>query len=44
MKNYITDEQFDKLAPETQLKYRYCPHCGMFFLKSYSKRCVCEES
>ncbi len=30
----ITEEEYDKLPPQTQRQYYYCPVCNMFYYKS----------
>jgi len=29
----ITEEEYDKLPPQTQREYCYCPVCNMFYSK-----------
>lgn len=40
MKLIITEEEFDKLAEQTQMRYRYCTVCGNYYLKE-NKNTVC---
>jgi hypothetical protein len=37
----ITDEQFDKLSNEEQMRYLYCPNCNMYYLARISYKHLC---
>jgi hypothetical protein len=39
----LSEEEFDKLAEQTQRQYWYCENCGKYILKSWSKKCLCGE-
>jgi hypothetical protein len=39
----ITEDEFDKLPPEVQIKYFYCEHCKGFYLKEKTGgQCICQ--
>lgn len=42
-KNIITELEYDRLADQTQCNYWYCEKCGKYILRSWSKKCMCEE-
>jgi len=31
---FITEEEYDRLPPQTQRQYRYCLVCNIFYLKN----------
>ena len=43
MAREIITEEYDKLADQTQCNYWYCQKCGKYVLRSWSKKCLCEE-
>ncbi len=43
MSKILTEEEYDKLADQTQRAYWYCQHCGRYVLSSWSMKCLCEE-
>jgi hypothetical protein len=43
----LTDEEFEKLSPQTQMHYLYCTQCKLYYLatrKQYHLCCECSEN
>lgn len=43
LKSIITEQEYDRLADQTQCNYWYCEKCGKYILRSWSKKCICDE-
>lgn len=43
LKNILTEREYDRLPDQTQYCYWYCDKCGQYILRSYAKKCICEE-
>jgi len=40
-RDYITEDDFDKLPPEVQRNFYFCPRCGRFYHKEDLGECPC---
>ena len=44
LKKIINENEYDRLADQTQCNYWYCEKCGQYVLRTWSKKCLCEEA
>lgn len=43
LQHIISEAEYDRLADQTQSNYWYCEKCGKYILRSWSKKCLCDE-